>query len=275
MNPDAVGTTVEGDFAYEWPLAVSYALAIGAKKDELDFLYQARGPKVIPTFALVAGYRPVIECFGPLEGVFPMEVHGGQSLRVHRPIPPEGTIHTVARVERIYDKKSFALVILSAKHTVGGDLVAEAVWSTIWRADGGFGGPPPPPRDVVEPPDREADWTFADPSSPEQAIHYSTFGDYNPSHIDPDWAKQAGFEKGPILQGLCTMGFVTRAAIHRACGGDVDRLKYIDVEFRKNVWPGETLTTKGWDVGDGVVALRTWAADRADPVVTRAWVEIA
>lgn len=276
MNLSAVGYTAESDFEYDWPLCVSYALAVGAKRHELDFLYNARGPKVLPTFVLVAGYAPVIECFGPVEGIFPLEVHGGQSLRMHGELPCDGKIHTVARVEGIYDKQSFAIVTLSAVHTIGGKLVAEATWRTIWRGDGGCGAPPPPPREVPAPPDGvTATWSFDDPSSPEQAVHYSVFGDHNPSHLDPEWARQAGFEKGPILQGLCTMGFVGRAVVHAACGGDPLRLRYLDVEFRRNVWPGEVITTRGWDLGGGRHALRTYAGGRSDPVVSNAWAEVS
>ena len=36
-------------FTYAWKDVVLYALGIGAKKDELDFLYEGRGPKVIPS----------------------------------------------------------------------------------------------------------------------------------------------------------------------------------------------------------------------------------
>src|SRR5690349_7083229 len=33
-------------FTYAWKDTVLYALGIGAKKDELDFLYEGKGPKV-------------------------------------------------------------------------------------------------------------------------------------------------------------------------------------------------------------------------------------
>ena len=47
----ALDTTVIGKpiapqtFSYGWKDTVLYALGVGAKKDELDWLYEGRGPK--------------------------------------------------------------------------------------------------------------------------------------------------------------------------------------------------------------------------------------
>jgi acyl dehydratase len=242
MDMSAVGfETPPYEFDYDWKTTVSYALSIGAKREELDYLYIGRGPKVYPTFPLIAAYVPMGVAFGRSGGNMPMEVHGGQSIRLFRPVPPQGKIVTVAKITGIYDRKKFAQVILHSRHTLGGEPLAEAEWSTIWRADGGFGGPPPPERKVpAVPRDRAPDWTFEDPIYPETALHYTTMGDVNPTHTDPDWARQMGFPQGPILHGLCTYGFVARAVIRSACGGDATRLIAFDAEFRKNVWPGAT-----------------------------------
>jgi len=40
------------EFAYAAKDTIRYALGVGAKAAELDFLYEGRGPKVIPSFAL-------------------------------------------------------------------------------------------------------------------------------------------------------------------------------------------------------------------------------
>lgn len=66
-------------------------------------------------------------------------------------------------------------------------------------------------------------------------------GDFNPIHIDNDFAKSAGLP-GIILQGLCTMAFVYRAAV-----GDKapDCLKKLKVRFRSVVRPLDQLSLKG------------------------------
>ena len=37
--------------AYTWKDTVLYALGVGAKREELDYLYEGRGPRVLPSIA--------------------------------------------------------------------------------------------------------------------------------------------------------------------------------------------------------------------------------
>jgi acyl dehydratase len=55
-------------------------------------------------------------------------------------------------------------------------------------------------------------------------------GDFNPIHIDPEYAKQVGLP-GNILHGLYMMALVARANTAIA-GGDPKALKRLAVEFR-------------------------------------------
>ena len=80
-----------------------------------------------------------------------------------------------------------------------------------------------------------------------------------------------GFDRGPILHGLCTYGFMVRHAAKGACGGDATRITDIDAQFRKPVWPGDTLVTEGWLVAPGAVALRVKVLERDEAVITGAW----
>jgi acyl dehydratase len=97
----------------------------------------------------------------------------------------------------------------------------------------------------------------------------------NPLHADPEFARTAGFEQGPILHGLCTYGFVGRALVKHACAGDPARLRAFGVQFRKPVWPGDVLSTQGFDVGGGRYVLQTSVVGRPDQVLTSAWAEVA
>ena len=54
-------------------------------------------------------------------------------------------------------------------------------------------------------------------------------GDYNPIHIDEDFAKQVGLP-GRILHGLWSMAQVARAQTEAA--GGPDKLKRLSVQFR-------------------------------------------
>jgi acyl dehydratase len=56
-------------------------------------------------------------------------------------------------------------------------------------------------------------------------------GDFNPIHIDPEFAKAVGLPN-TILHGLFMMGLVARASAEGAGGGDPRSLKRLSVEFR-------------------------------------------
>ena len=96
LDVSTVGYTTEPYvFEYDWKTVVLYALGIGAKKDELEYLYEAKGPKVYPTFAVVPVFPVLGDTLSKTQGNLAMVVHGGQIVRMHQPIPSEGKLETV------------------------------------------------------------------------------------------------------------------------------------------------------------------------------------
>lgn len=84
-------------------------------------------------------------------------------------------------------------------------------------------------------------------------------GDFNPIHIDPEFARQVGLP-GAILHGLYVMGLVSRA-VTDAAGGDPRSLEGLSVQFRGMSFPeqeivvtGEVVSDDGDEVGIDVVA---------------------
>ncbi len=278
LDLSSVGTTSRvHSFDYDWKTLATYALGVGAKKSELAYLYEGveSGMKVLPTFAVVPAFAPLVDCLGKTGGDMAMVVHGAQKIRAFRSIPARGTLETTGTLTAIYDLKKFAQAIIETKTMLGGELAYETTWSIIYREAGGFGGPRPPVSDAPSiPKGRDADWTVEETTSPEQALLYRISGDQNPLHADPAFAERVGFPQGPILHGLCTFGFAGRAVIQAACGGDASKLVALGAQFRKPVWPGDTLVTKGFKLDDGRIALSTSVKERPDPVLTGAVAEI-
>jgi acyl dehydratase len=69
-------------------------------------------------------------------------------------------------------------------------------------------------------------------------------GDFNPIHIDPDFAKAVGLP-GNILHGLYGMGLVAKAVAQGIGGGDPRTLKKLTVQFRGMGLPEQEIAVTG------------------------------
>jgi acyl dehydratase len=279
LNLDAAGQRTEPiHHTYRWQDVALYALGIGAKAQDLDFLYEKRGPKVFPTYAVIPTFEANRALFDVVGGDFGGVVHGSQKIALHKPFAPEGTLTTVGIVDGVYDLKRMAQsVVRTETRDAEGELVCETEWVIMYLLDGGFGGPPPPKSPKIRVPERAPDWVVEDPTSPEQALLYRLSGDHNPLHADPAAAEKAAkvTQGRPILHGLCTYGYVGRAILANACGNDPSRLKTFYGRFTLPVWPGETLVTEGWRE-DGRVVVRAATKERpTDYVFTNAYAEVS
>ena len=264
-------------FRYTWKDTVLYALGIGAKRDELDYLYEGRGPKVIPSFAVVPMFTPWFELITKAGGDLGMLVHGAQRVRLKAVLAPSGTVSTTARLRGIYDLRRFAVVLVDTEtKDEAGNVLYDTTSQIIWRGEGGFGGETPPREEKMAeiPKGRPADFRVEETISPEQALLYRLSGDINPLHADPEFAAKVGFAQGPLLHGLCTYGFMVRHVAKGACGGDATKVTGFEGKFSKPVWPGETLVTEGWSVAPGKLALQVSVKERSENVITGAWATV-
>lgn len=265
-------------FTYTWKDTVLYALGLGAKKDELDYLYEGKGPKVLPSFAVVPTFDPMFQLVAKTGGDLAMVVHGSQRVRLHGSLPPAATLATTAKIRGIYDLRKFAFVIVDTEtKDESGKLLFETTSSIVFRGEGGFGGTTPPREEKIAeiPKDTPADFRIEETTSPEQALLYRLSGDVNPLHADPEFAAKVGFTQGPILHGLCTFGYMVRHAAKGALGGDATKLTGFEAKFSKPVWPGDTLVTEGWKVAPGKLALSVSVKERSEVVCTGCWATYA
>jgi acyl dehydratase len=257
---------------------ILYALGVGAvpEGDELAFVYENR-LKTLPTFGVVAPFPALMEVMSvPGVDINPiMILHGEQYLEIRKhPIPVEGTLISKPRISNIYDKRKGALMELEVEtEDQDGNVIFFNRFATFVRGEGGFGGKRGPPPGNT-PPDRPPDEIVEEKTLHCQAAIYRLSGDYNPLHIDPEFAAMAGYDR-PIIHGLCTFGFAGRAVLRTYCENDPERFKSIRARFSRPAWPGDTIVTQMWKEADDKIIIRAHTKERpGDYILTNGAVEL-
>lgn len=255
LSPDLVGQELPSTtVSWDKPDVLLYALGVGARPDNgLDYIYEGRGPAVLPTFSVIPGMK-VLE---GLTSRVPLDLsrllHGEQGITLHRPLPPRVEATLTGQISEVWDKGKAAVIGVTGTCEDADGPLFDIYASLFVLGGGGFGGDRGPSSSGEnDPPDREPDHLVEDITRPEQAALYRLSGDRNPMHIDPDFATKAGFA-GPFLHGLCTFGFVGRAVLATSCGGSVERFGGLRLRFADQVWPGDTVITRIWDEPGGAV----------------------
>jgi acyl dehydratase len=99
-------------------------------------------------------------------------------------------------------------------------------------------------------------------------------GDFNPIHIDPEFAQQVGMPRN-ILHGLWSMAQVARANV-QAAGGDPRKLKRLSVQFRGMGFPEQEISVTGTvkEERDGRVVIDTVAEQDGNQIIRNAEAEL-
>ncbi|KIO09122.1 hypothetical protein M404DRAFT_132199 [Pisolithus tinctorius Marx 270] len=245
------------EFEYTERDVILYNLGIGATERDLQWSYEGHSDfAALPTFGVVPQFPASSSIsFGWLPNFNPAKLlHGEQYLAIKGPIPTSGTLINETRLLEVLDKGKAASItsIVHTKDKDTGRLLFENQVTVFIRGAGGFGGKRVgsdrgPATAANVPPTRRPDAVVEEKTLPSQAALYRLSGDYNPLHIDPDFAAVGGFDK-PILHGLCFMGFAGKHVL-QTFGAFND----IKVRFAGVVFPGETLVTEMWKEGSKVI----------------------
>ncbi|XP_007536946.1 peroxisomal multifunctional enzyme type 2 [Erinaceus europaeus] len=262
--------------------AIMYALGVGASVKEpkdLKFVYEGSSDfSCLPTFGVIIAQSSImggglVEIPG-LSVNFAKVLHGEQYLELYKPLPRAGKLRCEAVVADILDKGSGLVILMDVYTYSEKELICYNQFSLFLIGSGGFGGKRTSDKAkvTVAIPNRPPDAVLTDTTSLNQAALYRLSGDWNPLHIDPNFASLAGFEK-PILHGLCTFGYSARHVLQHFADNDVSRFKAIKTRFAKPVYPGQTLQTEMWKEGNRI-HFQTKVQETGAIVIANAYVDL-
>lgn len=193
-------------------------------------------------------------------------VHYQQDMVLHRPIEAGTTlVSTATPVALLPRPTGTSLVIRTETRTGAGELVNEQWVTEFFRgieAAESRGGNPADHRlpDSVRVVAPLAEISY--PIAVDQPDRYAeASGDRFEIHLDDDAARAVGLP-GRILHGFCTLAFAGRAVCEAAGGVEPADLGRIAARFSAPVFPGDSLMTRIWAMGDGVFGFESACGDR-------------
>lgn len=251
LNLDLAGKTYEKQ-TYEVTAEAIRKYAEATNEDNPAFL--GENPIAPPCFPIVpSGSGMGQALFDQDLGVnLPRMVHGEEDHILHLPIKAGDTLKVSTELESVEAKETGETFTALVKLTnQDGNLPAEVRSLMFIRGTAARGSSSP----KVEEPEREIAFESIQKIDDDQTFRYAeASGDRNPIHLDEEFAKNMAGLPGIIVHGMCTMAFVSKVVLDEACGSDPTRLRRLRVRFSRPVFPGQTITTRGWieETKDGV-----------------------
>lgn len=231
--------------------AILYALGVGLGSDptdeaELSYLDESR-LAVLPTFAVTLA-SPGMWIRDPrFDVTFSQLLHSAQDATFGAPLPASGAIVGTARVAAIGDRgegRGADLVLERELRSVDGTTLFATLRQTLLlRGDGGFGGEPLERAPQLVPA-RTPDLVTGTRLSRRAALIYRLSGDWNPLHVDPAFARSAGFDR-PIMHGLGTYATVG-ITVAKAIGASPLSIRRLACRFSGVTYPGDELSISIW-----------------------------
>ena len=272
-------------FSYSSKDAILYNLAVGSStldQDSLRFLYEHHpcfAP--LPTFGVLPGLAWLDTLVtGGVPGIsvdLARVLHGEQYMKVKKPLPAEGKLTNVFKIQDILDKgRGMVLLVGVESKNEDGEVVLQNQVSLFIVGAGGWGGPRSSVHtiDIIKSPSRVPDASLEYQTSVDQAALYRMTGDLNPLHISPEAASLLGFQT-PILHGLCSLGISVRQVMATFAGNDPARVCEMKVRMSKPVLPGQKLRTDMWLEDEEKVLFRTTVVETGEVCLDGGWVRIA
>lgn len=256
LNPKLTGKVYQ-PFSYAVTAEAIRSYARATNED--NPIFNSERPLAPPAFAFVAAAPLFDVVFGdPDLGVdMALLVHAEQEHRFEVPIVAGDRLEVSARLERVdLAGSGHSFTVAIALTNRAGELAAD-LRSTMLIRKTGTGEK----AKVVDGEKGDATCTGTSVVDEDQPLRYArASGDFNPIHLDPDFARKSGFP-GVVCHGMCTMAMASKVVLDCVAGSDPCRLKRLRVRFARPVFPGQTLTTNIWSLsgdGQGTGALQSY-----------------
>lgn len=279
-----LGKWTEQKFSYNQRDLITYAVGIGCT--ELRFVYENHEDFcAFPTYGLLGAFKGTAQDvvtfpspammegpqLPPLPGVR-FGLDGERYVEQINPLPEEGAENLTLKTRTIgVHKRGSGASVEQEALIVGedGTEYTRLISGSFLVGAKGFKDAGRTNSEKITPPSRQPDKVVELTTSPYQAQIYRLSGDYNPLHVDPDIAQMNGF-KEPILHGLCSLGFSTRALLNAYCGNDPVNFKSVKLRFSKPVIPGQTLQVEMWQIAADTVIFQTKVKETGTVVISNA-----
>ncbi|PAU86120.1 hypothetical protein CK507_16800 [Pseudomonas sp. WN033] len=197
-------------------------------------------------------------------------VHSAESIRVHNPLPPEGSVVITQGIKDIFDRGAERGAVMIQEQELsdlqGNPLVSIEV-TTVLKGNGGFGGQPPTGSRPDPLPDRTPDGVMdlSTPTANDTAFRLTV--DLDVASTDSEGAKKS------MIRGVGCFGLAGRAALKMACANQPERLKAFGVRYAGPMFTGETMRLALWRVSPGMAVFRMDAVERNQPVLSHGFIE--
>jgi len=247
-----------------------YALGVGFGHDgvnsrELDFIFEGRGLKAVPSMAGVLVGHDFLEKSGlDITSITLAE----QKLELYRPLPPRAELQTDSRVLYVLDhgrEKGLSITVESEVRLARDATVLFTLSSTFDTGPGDLRGPEgsgPAPHTL---PSREADLHCNLVAHETLPYIFRVRGDRNDRYADNAVARAQGLPQAPLHE-QCVAGMACRAILKTICDYDYTLIGSFDLRFTGLLYPGETLVTEMWQ-DRNVVSFRCVVPGRDEVVV--------
>lgn len=230
--------------------AMLYALGVGfghgtGDPRELDFVYDGRGLRTVPSMAgVLVDYDFLDGCGVDISRVTIAE----QKIELFRPLPPSAELQTDSRVVAVLDHGKSArlsVIVESEVRMTRDSTVLFTLSRTLLTGPGDVHGPEesgPTPHAM---PAREADLSCELYSHTTLPYIFRLSGNRDPRYIEDHIARKQGFRRAPLSEE-CVAGMACRAILQTICEYDSTLIGGYDLCFKESLYPGEVLVTEMW-----------------------------